>query len=116
MPTNTFVKPAATINARNSASSARFTDASVRKPIFGCVRSPPGDHLVQQLPRPGLVPDEIVVHEEHHVLPAPRPQRLQLGDHLGRRFRPRHAPFITMMSQNSQSNGHPRENCTAIVT
>ncbi len=25
-------------------------------------------------------------------------------------------PFITMMSQNSQSNGQPRENCTAIVT
>ena len=25
-------------------------------------------------------------------------------------------PFITMMSQNSQSNGQPRENCAAIVT
>ena len=25
-------------------------------------------------------------------------------------------PFITMMSQNSQSNGQPRENCTDMVT
>ena len=25
-------------------------------------------------------------------------------------------PFMTMMSQNSQSYGQPRENCTAMVT
>jgi hypothetical protein len=39
MPTKTFRKPARTISSQSSGSSARFSDASVRKPTFGWVRS-----------------------------------------------------------------------------
>ena len=82
----------------------------------GLCAPPPINQFAQQHLGPLPVADEIVIHDEDHVLPAAPAQRIQLGNQLRRGLVAGHAPFITTMSQNSQSNGQPRENCTDIVT
>ena len=70
----------------------------------------PGGHVPQEALDGRLVADEVVIHNEDdfHLL---GPQSLQLAQgpaaavfSRGRR------PKVTMMSQNSHWNGHPREN------
>ncbi len=52
---------------------------------------PPLDQRAQQCLGPLFVANEIVVHNEHHVLPPAPAQRIQLGNQLRRRFRAGHA-------------------------
>ena len=66
----------------SSASSARFTDASVRKSICGRRRVAPRHQRPQKLLHAPLVADEIVVDEKHRPLPARVHQRIELREHL----------------------------------
>ena len=117
MPTNTLVKPASTINAHNSASSARFTDASVRNPISGprAPRAMPpfraASARVRRLSPMKLSSTMKTISFQPRTRSASSSAINCAGD-LVRGTR----PFMTMMSQNSQLNGQPRENCAGIVT
>ena len=92
MPTKTFLKPAFTISSHSSASSARLTEASVKKPMLGPHPLPPGDQLAEQGLGAVLIANEIVVHDKHHVLPALEPEGLEFRDQLGGRLGAGDAP------------------------
>ena len=116
MPTKTFLKPAATISAHSSGSSARFTDASVRKPILVRVRcrhsiKACSSALVRVL-LPMKLSSTMNTMSFHPRWRSASSSAINCGGVFVRGVR----PFITMMSQNSQSKGQPRENCTDIVT
>jgi len=116
MPRNTFLKPACTISSHSSASSARFTEASVKKPIAGWVRArQPTSSRSSSLLRLRLPMKLSSTMNTMSRQPRSRrasSSRTTCAGSLVRGTR----PFITTMSQNSQLNGQPRENCTGMAT
>ena len=115
MPMNTRRKPAATIRSSSSGSSARLTDASVMKSICGRRRSRHAISARSNSFTSFLLPMKLSSTKK--TVPC-QPAAVSASSSaiicsgvLVRGLR----PFMTMMSQNSQSNGQPRENWIDIV-
>ena len=116
MPMNTFLNPARDISSHSSASSARFMDASVMKPIFGDVR--PRQPMISLRSRLARLRWPMKLSSTMNTMslqPRRRSASSSCTTCAGSLVRGTR-PFITTMSQNSQLNGQPRENCTGIVT
>jgi len=75
---------------------------------------PPDQRGQQLLLERTLIADEVVVHKEDRPVPTEPVKTVQLGHHLRRRLGAWPCPNIAVTLQKSQSNGHPRENCTLI--
>ena len=77
---------------------------------------PIGEHR-QQIHRISLVADEVVVNQENLASPAQSIQQFKLVHHLIRGLGAGHATIeLGDVAEFTVGNGHPRENCTPIMS
>ena len=114
-PMNTFLNPAATSRSSNSGSSTRFSDASVMNGTRTFRRARQAMSARSSSFTFGLCPMKL--SSTMKIVP-PQPVSINASSSAiiwAGVFARGTRPYTATMSQNSQSNGQPRENCTDMV-